>query len=221
MRALTRAELSALDRRAVEVLGLPSIVLMENAGRQLADESRRRVRGLGLSGAWVLCGKGSNGGDGFACARHLFLRGIPASTFLLGPASALAGDSDAARNARALQALGAPFEAVSETEAIASFAERIPADALVVDAIFGTGLAGDVREPLRALIDALNTRELQVLSADIPSGLDADRGVPLGAAIRARATVTFAAPKAGFSAPGAAAYTGEVIVADIGVPVTA
>jgi NAD(P)H-hydrate epimerase len=90
--------------------------------------------------------------------------------------------------------------------------------AWLVDALLGTGLARPVEGDLRSLIELINASGIPVLALDLPSGLDADLGVPLGIAVQATATVTFVAPKAGFSAPGAAAYTGAVHVADIGVP---
>ena len=223
MRTMTRAEVREFDRHAMEDLGVPGVVLMENAGRQAADQAERMLGQAGGARALVVAGRGNNGGDGFVVARHLTVRGHDARVLLLADPAQLAGD--AATNFRLLGPLGItatrlPDDPAGLRAAIAGAADR--AD-LLVDALLGTGLSGEVREPFRSGVEAVNAgaaaRGTPVLAIDIPSGLDADRGVPLGVAVRATATVTFAAAKTGFTAPGAQAYTGRVVVADIGVPI--
>jgi len=221
MRTMTRSEVREFDRHAIEDLGVPGIVLMENAGRQAADEAERMLREADGRRALVIAGRGNNGGDGFVVARHLTVRGYDVRVLLLADPAQLAGD--ASTNYRLLAPLGIaaarlPDDPAGIRAALADAADR--AD-LVVDALLGTGLSGEVRAPFRSAIDAVNAaaaRGKPVLAIDIPSGLDADTGVPLGAAVRASATVTFAAAKQGFASPGAQEYTGRVVVADIGVP---
>ena len=223
MRTMTRAQVREFDRRAIEDLGVPGVVLMENAGRQAADEAERLLRHSGGRRAVVVAGRGNNGGDGFVVARHLVVRGYEAAVILLADPADLHGD--AAANFRLLESLGIDVAtpgpaAAAVTEAI----DRAAAKAdLLADALLGTGLTGEVREPFLSAIESINAwggRGLAVLAIDIPSGLDADAGCPLGAAVRATATVTFVAAKKGFTAPGADAYTGRVVVADIGVPLS-
>lgn len=202
---------------------------MENAGRGLA----RHVAAAASSQAGghdnrpivVVAGKGNNGGDGFVCARHLLNWGCPVAPIAyvgdLGAAleRARAGTGgDWGANLLILERMGHPLLAVSDPAADAGFADLLGGASLVVDALLGTGLRGEVRDPFRGAIDAINRAARPVVAADLPSGLDADTGRPLGAAVRARSTVTFAAPKLGFRQLGAEAWVGEVVVVDIGCP---
>jgi NAD(P)H-hydrate epimerase len=216
MTALTRAQVRELDRRAIEEYGVPGVVLMENAGRGAAElllrlnPERRPVV--------VCCGKGNNGGDGFVIARHLDIHRWPVRVMLLPRPEALTGD--AAVMERIVSAGGPP---------VAIAPERCPDDWLadqlapqrtgwVVDALFGTGLTGPLREPYDRVVAAINASGAPVLAVDIPSGLDCDTGKPLGPTVRAHHTATFVAPKAGFAAPEAREWLGEVHVLQIGAP---
>lgn len=215
MPTMSRDEVREFDRRAIEELGVPAVVLMENAGRQAADEAARLMRECGGRRAVVVAGAGNNGGDGFVVARHLAVRGFEAAVVLVGDKEKLRGE--AAVNFAVLGKIG-----IAVREAGADAAARIGEAAreadLVVDALLGTGLAGEVREPYRSVIETINAIKKPVLAIDIPSGLDADTGRALGAAVRATATVTFVAAKKGFAAREAEEYLGLVTVADIGVP---
>lgn len=207
-RPLTCAEMRALEKRAIEEAGIPAIALMENAGRAVAEEAGRMAP-AGLIA--IVCGRGNNGGDGFAAARHLDNRGRAVRVLAIDPARL---EGDALANYRALRFTRAE---VVEGAARPEDVRRAAAGAsLVVDAVFGTGLSGDLREPWPAVLEAINAAGAPVLAVDVPSGLDADTGRPLGAAVRAARTVTFHAPKAGFAA--ARPFTGDVAVADIGIP---
>jgi NAD(P)H-hydrate epimerase len=209
---LTRAQVREIDRLAIEQYGIPGIVLMENASRAAARIAirmlRRRPRRV-----LILCGGGNNGGDGLAIARHVHNHLIEVTV-----AATVAPDSwqgDAAINASILQAMGVPVEPATPAMVAAW------QGGLIVDAIFGTGLARPPRPPFPELARAVNGTGIRVLAVDVPSGLDCDTGLPLGepeAVIRANVTVTFVARKPGFVRPQARPYLGHVVVVDIGVP---
>jgi NAD(P)H-hydrate epimerase len=207
---LTREQARELDRRAIQDLGIPGMVLMENAGRGVADWLLELgVRGL----VAICCGAGNNGGDGLVIARHLDRRGLRVKTLLFSEPSRLQGD--ALLNFRIVQRAGLPVTvspSTSELHAILGQAEW------VVDALLGTGLTGPARGLVAAAIEAINGVGARVMAVDLPSGLDCDTGEPLGATVRATHTATMVAWKTGFLAPGAWAWTGEIKVVDIGVP---
>jgi NAD(P)H-hydrate epimerase len=207
---LNRQQVRELDRRAIEEYGVPGVVLMENAGRGAAEV----LIALGIHGrVLVCCGKGNNGGDGFVIARHLANRGVNVHTLLFVPPAELKGD--ALVNYRILERGGYPISIAADAD---SLKLELARSEWIVDALFGTGLAGPVREPFDKAIEAINTRAGRVLAVDIPSGLDCDTGEPLGATVRADHTVTFVAAKTGFAKPVAAQWLGRVHVADIGIP---
>ena len=218
--AATRDAIRAFDRYAIEALGLPGIVLMENAGRQIAEVARAMLAGRAKPRVVILAGPGNNGGDGFVVARHLAMAGIRAEVVLLVPREKTTGDADT--NLRILETLGFQIRVLAG-DIEAALRELVPLLAkadLVVDGLLGTGTRGEIREPYASAIGAVNEAKRPVLAIDIPSGLDPDTGKPLGPTICATKTVTMAAVKVGFRKPGAAEYTGEVILADIGVPFT-
>jgi len=222
MRTMTREQVRDFDRRAIEELGMAGVVLMENAGRQAADVAERMLRDARGRRALIVAAGGNNGGDGFVVARHLLVRRLEPRVLLATDPARLAGDALA--NFRLLAPLGIPVTVLSGDAAAMAAAVMQAAEEteLLVDALLGTGLTGEVREPLRSIIEAVNRCHqsgVAVLAVDIPSGLDADTGRPLGAAIQADATVTFVAAKQGFATKQSRAFAGKVIVADIGIPV--
>ena len=217
MRPMTRAEVREVDRRAIEEFGIPGMVLMENAGRGAADIAQAMLAGIDAPRVLILCGKGNNGGDGFVMARHLHNRGVPVETFYAGKA-ADAGEGDGGANLRIVQKMSIPLAEVLTPEEVAALADPLAHYDLIVDALLGTGLQGEPREPTRSLIAAANASGRPVLAVDIPSGLDCDTGQALGDAVRATRTATFVAHKMGFTKPEARAYCGAVTVVDIGVP---
>jgi NAD(P)H-hydrate epimerase len=217
IRPLSRDEVRSIDTKAAQELGMPTVILMENAGRGAAAWIRER--GIPVqSQALILCGPGNNGGDGGVVARHLDLWGYAVRVVWFARADRLRGD--AAVQFQILARAG--FDQTCWDDESAVTPERL--DALltkadwVVDALLGTGLTRPVEGTLRTVIEAINRCAKPVLALDLPSGLDADTGQPLGAAVRAQATATFVAPKLGFNASGTDAYTGTVTVVDIGVP---
>jgi NAD(P)H-hydrate epimerase len=212
LRPLTRDEVRDIDRRAIEYLGLPGIVLMENAGRGAAE----LLITLGIDGPVnVVAGKGNNGGDGFVIARHLANHGFDVQVLLFADLHELAGD--ALTNYRVLCAAGMPLVNCVGARS-AGWEDDLRSGSWIVDALLGTGTRGSVREPFATVIQGINAAGMRVFAVDLPSGLDCDTGQPLGPCVRAEHTATFVAPKRGFDAPGAAAYTGQIHVVDIGVP---
>lgn len=208
---VTRREARAFDRWAIEDLGLPGAVLMENAARGAAEVARAELERLGPRAprVVVLCGAGNNGGDGYALARQLLLNGVRAQLASPFPSERLT--PDAALQRRVLERLG--------LEVAAQPSARWEGADLLVDALLGTGAQGELRAPLEAwLVFAAGLGVGRRLALDLPSGLDADSGQAAAHAFRADVTVTFAARKVGFDAPGAGRWTGRVELASIGVP---
>jgi NAD(P)H-hydrate epimerase len=211
---LTREQARELDRRAMQEFGVPGVVLMENAGRGMAE----LLRSLGIDGLVVICcGKGNNGGDGFVIARHLDNAGVRVRVLLFGDPTQLTGD--AAINYRILAASGIVLELfagpVLDEERLGR--ELANAD-WIVDALFGSGLRGAIQPPFDRVIAVLNAAGKRVFAVDIPSGLDCDTGASLGIAVRAHHTATVAAMKQGFLKPVATAWLGQVHVIDMGAP---
>lgn len=219
-RVCTAAELREIDA-AAESMGLPTLVLMENAAWHAASVAHELVGGR-PSDVLVACGKGSNGGDGLASARHLLGLGHRVRLVIAGRLHEAKGD--AAVHARVGHALGVPVDelgAMSEPDEAVAVLDGPPAPGLVLDAVFGTGLSSDPAGPPAQLIELIGLarqRGAGVLSLDAPSGLMTDTGRPGSRCVTADATVTFAAMKPGFLTPGASSRTGRVIVAPIGVP---
>ncbi|HCJ10106.1 MAG TPA: bifunctional ADP-dependent NAD(P)H-hydrate dehydratase/NAD(P)H-hydrate epimerase [Clostridiales bacterium] len=220
VRLFTAAEMREADRLAVEA-GVPSLILMENAGRAVARLATRLLEEVppGRRGSLlVLAGKGNNGGDGLVAARLLAGLGLPVEVVLAGSEDSFTGD--ALTNLRALEAQGLVRPRVFGRELEGpAFSALVKEAAVVVDALLGTGVSGAPREPVATLISLLGAvPEACVLAVDLPSGLDADTGRAPGQAVRARATVTFGGVKLGLALPGAAAFTGRLYLADIGLP---
>ncbi|HWB14500.1 MAG TPA: NAD(P)H-hydrate epimerase [Pirellulales bacterium] len=210
---LNREQTREVDRRAAAEYGMSTLVLMENAGRGVADQFSR----WGAAGPVVICcGKGNNAGDGFVLARHLDLRGVSVRVLVWAEAGELAGD--AAANFGILQKSGVPLELFGKQHDASRLAAHLDEAQWAVDALLGTGAKGAPRPPIDAVIEQLNASGVPIVAIDLPSGLDCDTGEAAGPTIRARHTCTFVAAKPGFFAPGAEAYTGQVHVLDIGAP---
>jgi NAD(P)H-hydrate epimerase len=207
---LSRDRVRQLDQRAMSEYGLVGLVLMENAGRGVAD----RICQLDVTGPVVLCcGRGNNGGDGFVIARHLDLRSVTVKVIIWDDPGKMT--ENAAVNFQVLERSGVPIVRLVDHTGLA---EALSGAGLVVDALLGTGAQGEPRAPLDRVIDTINAAGGQVLAVDLPSGLDCDTGQPARHTIRAAHTCTFVARKPGFLAAGAELYTGQVHVVDIGAP---
>jgi len=215
---MSRDEVRAVDRWAIDEIGVAGVVLMENAGRCCADLVKEKLRGLGSPEVCIFCGTGNNGGDGYVIARHLLNAAFKVTVVICGRREKIGGD--ARINLDVLERLGYTVEQLDPASPEAAPGVRTLAGRadMIVDALFGTGLQGQLRADYQALVEAINALEVPILAVDIPSGLDCDMGLPLGAAIRAACTVTFVAVKRGFAASsGADTYTGQIYVASIGV----
>lgn len=216
MKVATAEQMQELDRKAIEAYGIPGILLMENAGRGATEtilEVFPDVRGKRVV---IIAGKGNNGGDGFVVARHLMHRGVAVKVILLADPKSLRGDAET--NYSIFQRMrGEVLPAPSSKEYQRVKREIEQAD-LLVDAIFGTGLDAEVRGYYREVIDHLNTQKVPIIAIDIPSGLNANTGRPLGTAIRASLTVTFGLPKVGLLLSPGTEYVGTLKIVDIGFP---
>jgi len=213
-RPASRDDIRRIDSIAINDYGVPGLALMENAG---AGAARTALARFGdVDQALIVGGKGNNGGDGFVVARHLAYEGIDVRVALLCEPQEIRGDAGV--NLNIVKNMGLAMTVATHEDAVEEVLSRAAQSTLLVDAILGTGLAGEVRRLSRHAIDLINAAPSPVFAIDIPSGLDADTGRPLGAAVRAAATATFGLSKLGFDAPGAPNYTGEVTVIDIGWP---
>ena len=217
-KTLTREEMRELDRKAIEEYKIPGIVLMENAGRNVAEEILKMIDDPQQAKVAILCGKGNNGGDGFVVARHLHNHSISVYVFLVAKISDILKDGDAGTNLQILLNMKIPVKEILDIPGVNSILKELNGYNILADALFGTGLSGDVREPFKTLISGVNNLNKPTLSVDIPSGLDCNTGKFLGAAIKATKTVTFAVAKKGFYLNDGPSYTGKVIVSDIGIP---
>lgn len=224
MTLLSRAQSRAIDQIAVEQYGVPSVLLMENAGRGAAEVLLER---LGPGKVTVCCGKGNNGGDGYCLARHLMIAGVEVTLLALAPLESLTGD--AATQANIARRLGLPIQVIPAGATEAEMTTALLGSAWIVDGLLGTGVAGAPRAPFDVAIRAINTAGagsgVRVLALDVPSGLDADSGSPFRdetghytPCVRADVTTTFVGRKIGFDKPSSREFTGDVVIVGIGVP---
>ena len=228
MQTLTRDQVRQVDRLAIDELGIPGVVLMENAGRNAADaviemlRSRRESDDPAGSRVAVVCGSGNNGGDGYVVARHLHNAGVQVTAHPAKDPQQLTGDAEV--NFKIVQRMGLSIVPVADPASLAQAQTAWQGADVIVDALMGTGgtgFAGQVRPEMVRIIEACNAARstgTAIVAIDVPSGLDCDTGLPARPTIIADLTVTFVAMKCGFGRPEAQKYTGRVIVADIGAP---
>src|SRR4030095_6738143 len=188
MRVLNSAQMREADRRTIEDIGIPSLVLMENAGRAGVAAMEPVHSDLLEPQVAVLCGRGNNGGDGFVIARTLLQRGIDVSVFLLGRVADVRGD--ARTNLEILVRLGLSVLEVADGQAWELHFSELSDCNLIVDAIFGTGLNAPIAGLLHTIVADVNASGIPVVSVDLPSGLSADSAEPNGESIEAGVTVT-------------------------------
>ncbi len=216
MKVATAEEMQELDRKAIETYRIPGIVLMENAGRGAAEVISKTFPDLHKKKIAIIAGKGNNGGDGFVIARYLLNNGISVRIYLLTDPKGLRGDAET--NFNVFHRMKGEVISVPSSKDYIKVKRDLERFDILVDGIFGTGLDAEVRGYYREVIDHLNTLQKPIVAIDIPSGLDADTGKPLGASIRASLTVSFGLPKIGLLIPPGIDYAGEVKVIDIGIP---
>jgi hydroxyethylthiazole kinase-like uncharacterized protein yjeF len=215
---VSRDEVRAFDAWAINELGIPGIVLMENAGRSCAQFIIETLTKVKNPKVCIFCGTGNNGGDGFVIARHLLNAGFAVTVAICGSIAKIKGD--ARINLDILAGLGFKIAQLDmeQTKIIEAQITKLAGEAnMIIDAIFGTGLTGTLRDGYKRLIESINELGCPVLSVDIPSGLDCDTGLSLGASIKANYTVTFVAVKKGFILENTWGYTGDIFLASIGV----
>jgi len=239
MPTVTREQARRIDKLAMQDLGIPGVVLMENAGlNALAAIDRFMAeQGKELRRAVIFCGGGNNGGDGYVIARHLHNRGTSVQIIAHKPTDQLTGDAaihaticrnmnlDIQPAPKIPSTLSTPDPNSSSISSFLNFqlSSFSPAPSIIIDALLGTGFRGQLRPDMLALIQAINATKSKphapkIVALDLPSGLDCDTGHPAQATIRADLTVTFVAAKQGFTNPAAQPYLGQVVVADIGTP---
>ncbi len=216
---LSRQQLRNCDIVAVEKYKIPSIILMENAGKAAADFAFDKLNSLNCGPVVIAAGVGNNAGDGFVVARALTSRGVDVTVFAAAQPERYS--SDALTNLNICLNMNIPIAFLDHDlpeTALFQFAKKLTTASLVIDALLGTGTAGAPREPIAEMINIIGRAGKPVLALDIPSGLDCDTGQPLSeTVIKADWTITFAAEKIGFAEPTAHDYTGQVTVAGIGI----
>jgi ADP-dependent NAD(P)H-hydrate dehydratase / NAD(P)H-hydrate epimerase len=217
MKALTAERMREVDRLTTERHGIPSLDLMENAGRAVANYVAGRYDNLDRRRIVVLCGKGNNGGDGFVAARHLAEFGAKPAVYLVAEAGELRGD--AAVNVKRWQATGA-LNTIARAEALEALRPELAKADVVIDALLGTGLNGPAKGLAAAAIEEVNRAagRAEIVAIDIPSGMSADRFDSPGTTVAADVTITFTAPKIGLLLPPNAERVGRLIVREIGSP---
>jgi NAD(P)H-hydrate epimerase len=212
---VTAKEMRELDRLTIEEYGTPGHILMERAGAGATEALLEAFPHVRKASVLVVAGKGNNGGDGFVIARLLRRKGIKCEVVLAAKRAEVKGD--ALRNLTAFLRLRGRVTEVTEPAQLDLVQDKLGRCGLVVDALLGTGLNSPVQGLMAALIDLINASGVPVVAVDIPSGLDSDKGEPLGTAVQAELTVTFGYPKLGQIADASEAYVGRLVVVDIGV----
>lgn len=212
MRVGTASVMRQIDSFAINVIGIPGIVLMENASREVLQYLLERFE----DNFCIICSKGNNGGDGFALARQLYVKGKNVEVFLVGSDQGMS--SDCRTNYLAAKGTGIEIKSIVSGEDIEQLSRAMDKCSAAVDAIFGTGLTREVEGIYSSVMDAVNAHPIFVAAIDVPSGLNSDTGRVAGNCIRADETVTFELFKRGFLSYQAREYTGEISVVRIGIP---
>jgi ADP-dependent NAD(P)H-hydrate dehydratase / NAD(P)H-hydrate epimerase len=219
MKILTAKQMGEVDRLTTERFGIPSILLMENAGRSVADCLHQRFPDLTERSVLIVCGTGNNGGDGLVVARHLASRGCRPDVWILGDPARYKGDALA--NWKMFQSLGLEAQILPDAKSREAAIERTAFPDLIVDGLFGTGLSKPVGAEYRMVVEWINRARPAafVVAIDLPSGVFADSSVVEGSAVRADMTVTFTTLKAALVFPPACEFAGRIVVAPIGSPI--
>ncbi len=216
MRVLNTQQMREADRRTIDEVGIPSIVLMENAGRQAVAAMEAAFEDLTSMHVGVVCGRGNNGGDGFVVARTLIQRGVETSVFLLGSVADVRGD--ARTNLEVLGRIGLTIVEITNAQEWELHSSELSRCELMVDAILGTGFHGRLSGLLETVVADINGLGVPIVAIDLPTGLSADTCDVEGEAIEASMTITLGAPKIPLILPPADTYSGDLVIADIGIP---
>jgi NAD(P)H-hydrate epimerase len=221
MLLVTANEMQEMDHKTIHSFGIPGLVLMENAGRGAVRVLLSKINSKDIRKIAVLAGRGNNGGDGFVMARYLLEKGYGITVFLLAPKEAVKGDALAHMQLFEKLCDRSPDASLVEIRDEAEFKTNrslILHHDLFIDAVLGTGLNADLKGLIRDAVELMNSSGKPVFSVDIPSGLNADTGKPMGTAVKAFATATFAFAKAGHILYPGNLHTGELSIVDIGIP---
>jgi ADP-dependent NAD(P)H-hydrate dehydratase / NAD(P)H-hydrate epimerase len=212
MKTVSSLEMRRIEKITIEHYGIAGIVLVENAGRAVAEsvEALFRKRKLGGKTIGIICGYGNNGGDGFVAARYLYNKGYKVSVICLKRSRIKS--SDALSNLNIVKKLHIPIFNFNKNTAFKNYD-------VIIDALLGTGVKGTISGQFYEAIDKINASRKPVVSADVPSGIDSDTGEALGIAVKADITVTMGFVKTGLVKPKAKPYPGKLVVADIGIPI--
>lgn len=216
-RVLTREQVRAFDQWAIHDMAIPGMVLMENAGRGCVELIRSFTQDKPDAKVCIICGTGNNGGDGFVIARHLINSGLDVRVLICGLAEKIAGDAKANLDILAHMQVSLHSYPADSLEVLEYLRAVAGESDVIVDALFGTGLRGNLRAGYDRVVTTINQLERPVLAVDIPSGLDCNTGQVLGQAVKATWTVSFVAVKLGFTKKQARDITGLVYVASIGI----
>ena len=217
MEYVTVEEMRNLDKYAIENIGIPSIVLMENAAIRVFDEIKNEISQIKEKKILVVCGKGNNGGDGLALTRHLQNNNAIVNVILLTNKEELKGDAKINLNIVERMKVNV-FEIRNEEMLISNNSILSEAD-IIVDAIFGTGFQGKLDGLYALAVKLINDATAKKVAIDIPSGLNADSGVVEGDAVRADLTITLGRAKLGYKHAEANEYLGKLKVVDISLPI--
>ncbi|EGD46398.1 carbohydrate kinase, YjeF related protein [Ruminiclostridium papyrosolvens DSM 2782] len=218
MKAVTGKEMGMIDKYCIDNIGIPGIVLMENAALKVVEHVNlylEKEHPLPIH-AVIIAGKGNNAGDAFAAARHLFIQGKKIELYCLFGKEVLTGD--AKLNFEIMETVGVPVKYLGVNATKEELCSDIEKAELVLDGIFGTGFRGEIQGIIRQVADAVNRYSRHTISIDIASGIDSATGRTSEACIKADKTVTFQCPKIGQLVYPGADYTGELIVESIGMP---
>lgn len=216
MKVLTSQQMQDVDRRTIEELGLPGVVLMENAGRKVAEEIVSRYASQGLQRALVLAGKGNNGGDGYVIARHLLDADWDVQTLVFAEPGQVSGDASV--NLKILENYGGQIRYITSEDQFYAAVDSAGDFSVIVDALFGTGISKPLKGIYPEIIGWINCQLCPVVAVDIPSGIDGSTGRILGSVVNADLTVSFAFPKIGQVTYPGAGHVGDLVIVDIGIP---
>jgi len=216
MKVVTKNQMQEIDKRATTEFNIPGIVLMENAGLVSFLTLKEELHNLDDSKITIFAGGGNNGGDGLVIARHLFNQKIDVKVYLLKELNTF--KEDALTNLKIAKSIGVPIKEILTEAELEKEKNNILESDIIIDAILGTGISGEVKGFLAYVINFLNNTNKPIVSIDTPSGLDVDTGFPLGCCIQAWATFTFGLPKIGLLLHPGAELAGELFLMDISLP---
>lgn len=216
MKYMTAEKMRRIDNLAQTKFSIPSLILMENAGRAAAEEITKFLNNDFSRKIAIFCGKGNNGGDGFVAARHLTSAGIKVDVFVLAKIQDIK-KPDPLTNLKIIRKMGINLVELIDIKSIKRLRRRFNYS-LIVDAIFGTGFSGKLPAHIANLVNFLNRTGLSIFSLDVPSGLDATTGKVSDVCVKATKTITFGLAKTGFIKADGPTFTGEVIVRNITYP---